>query len=82
MRGEQQVAGLWCSEVLAALSDYLGGELPPERRAAIEAHVRSCDHCTRFGGHFAGVVKALRVELGVTEPPPEVRARLAAKLGL
>jgi anti-sigma factor RsiW len=80
MKDEREVAGLRCSAVLAQLSSYLDGELAPAARAAVEAHVRGCDACTRFGGAFAGVVRRLRVELGADTVPDAVRARLDAAL--
>ncbi len=55
--------GLACGEVLADLSGYLDGDLPAARRAAIEAHVRECPDCARFGGAFAAVLQRLRADL-------------------
>ncbi len=60
MKGEREVAGLRCSEVLADLGDYLDGELSPSRKATIDAHLSGCDICERFGGEYAGVVRALK----------------------
>jgi hypothetical protein len=50
MAHDREVAGLRCTQVLAHLSDYLDGELDPQTRAQVEAHVQGCDWCERFGG--------------------------------
>jgi anti-sigma factor RsiW len=34
-----------CKAVLKLMSRYLDDELPPEKRAAVEAHLESCDGC-------------------------------------
>lgn len=80
------VAGIRCIEVLGHLSDYLDGDLPKEIRDRIEAHLRACDQCERFGGQMSQIVKSLRVRL--TEPAPmnegiarRLRARLSVELG-
>lgn len=77
MRGERDVAGLRCGEVLECLDRYLEGGLEPELRGRLEAHVRGCDHCARFGGVYAATVAALRVRLG---PTPEVPGDVAERL--
>lgn len=61
---ERTVAGLACSQVLERLSDYVDGELAADARAQVEAHLHGCDACTRFGGEFGALVKALRSRLG------------------
>lgn len=79
--GEKVVAGLSCGEVLARLSDYLDGELSPEARGQVEAHLRGCDGCSRFNGEFQFTVRALRAELrGEGGLPPAVRERLRRAL--
>ncbi len=55
--------GMRCSEVLAKLSEFLDGGLAAGERGAIEAHVRVCPDCTRFGGVFATVLGRFRQEL-------------------
>ncbi len=77
--GPRLVGGMRCDEVLAVLPDYLDGDLPADRRASVERHLRGCDWCARFGGAYAGTVEALRTRLA--EPMPGDRAhRLADAL--
>jgi anti-sigma factor RsiW len=78
---ERVVAGLRCGEVLAALSDFLDGELTAAKREQIVAHLRGCDWCEHFGGRFSEVIESLRREL--RDPAPlsaAVAARLRARL--
>ena len=78
---ERTVAGLRCSEVLSALSDYLDGDLPAEDVARVEGHLRGCDWCERFGSDMGHVVAELREQLQEPEPlDPSVSARLLARL--
>lgn len=80
-RDEKVVAGLSCGDVLALLSDYLDGDLAPEARQQVEAHLRGCEGCARFGGEFRTTVQALRVHLRrVTAVPPAVLDRLRVAL--
>jgi anti-sigma factor RsiW len=79
MHGEKEVGGLKCGAVLAALGDYVDGALTPEEKARVEAHVSGCTHCERFGGSFAAMVDAVRVQL--REPPtPQETARVMGNL--
>lgn len=76
-RMDKVVAGITCEQVLARLSDYLDGELPPEPRGRIEDHLRGCDECARFGGEFRSTVRALRAHLTTSAGlPAALRARL------
>jgi anti-sigma factor (TIGR02949 family) len=78
---EKVVAGISCGEVLDRLSAYLDGELPAEERARVEAHLRGCDTCARFGGEFRATVRALRAHLlRPAKLPAEVQERLRAAL--
>jgi mycothiol system anti-sigma-R factor len=81
IENEKVIAGLSCSDVLARLSDYLDGELAAEERARVDAHLRACDGCARFGGAFGATVRALRAHLaGPTELPEALRERLRSAL--
>ena len=80
MKGERQIAGLRCSQVLEQLSDYFDDELDTAKRKEIEAHVRECNHCERFGGVFANMVRSLRIKLGACEMPKDARQRLLDQL--
>ncbi len=81
MDSERLIAGLRCSEVLADLSDYFDDQLPPERRAQLESHLRGCAVCERFGGRFSAAVTALRRTLTEPEPLDEgAAARLRERL--
>lgn len=72
---DRLVAGLRCREVLDKLSDYLDGELAAPEMVQVEAHVRGCDWCERFGGEFAGRVAMLKRELAAPAPLEAARAR-------
>lgn len=78
---DRLVAGLRCAEVLEALPDYLEHALPPQGAQQVEAHLRGCDWCERFGGEYAGGVAALRRMLAEPPAPPAaVRTRLRERL--
>jgi anti-sigma factor RsiW len=77
MAGNKQVGGLWCFDVLAHLSDYVDGELKADEKAKVEAHLKGCDECTRFGGEFGAVVQGLRAKLASRDDvPADVAQRL------
>ena len=67
MRGEGNVGGIRCGEVLAVLSDYVDGTIDAGMRSRVEEHLRGCDTCERFGGVFAETVRALREGLGAAD---------------
>lgn len=79
---DRVVGGVSCREVLVDLSEYVDGELPPARVAAVEAHLAGCDRCERFGGRFASTVAALRRSLArpTGGVPPEMAAGLRRRL--
>jgi anti-sigma factor RsiW len=81
MDDERIVAGLHCGEVLADLTEYLDGRLPPERMRRIQEHVRGCDVCESFGSEIAVVVEALRDGLKDPRVDDGITARLLERLG-
>lgn len=75
------VAGLRCIDVLDRLSDYLDGDLSIEERGRVEAHLKDCDQCERFGGQMASIVRSLRKTLREPEAlENEVARRLKERL--
>jgi len=44
--------------VIDRLSDYIDGELPPDERARIEAHVASCDECRAIANDLRTLARA------------------------
>lgn len=81
MAHDRLVGGIRCGEVLEDLSAYVDGQLPPDRVALIQAHLRGCDWCETFGGRFASAVALLRTHLDVPEPlPPGAEDRLHRRL--
>lgn len=80
---EREVAGLRCGDVLAELSDFLDGELTAPRQAQVEAHLRGCDVCERFGGVFSAAIRALQQGgFQPVEEAPAVFQRLNIRLGM
>ena len=70
-----------CEETESRLSDYLDGLLQPAERAALDAHVASCDRCAPL---IAGVSELLSNLHGMEEletPPRLVYAILDKTLG-
>lgn len=83
MAHDREVAGIRCQEVLAKLSDYLDDDLDTETRGRVEAHLRGCDWCERFGSDMSAMVSAVRKQLADDDDVDEaVNERLMAKLAL
>ena len=75
--GEQQDK---CDDAVHQLYLYLDGELTPERRELIKHHLDECSPCLREYG-IEQEVKALVARCcGQEKAPPEMLARLRAKL--
>lgn len=79
---DREIAGITCRHVLAALGDYIDGELAEAERAAVESHLRACTNCERFGGAVGAMVAAVRRSLHADpgDVTPDVAARLAERL--
>jgi anti-sigma factor RsiW len=42
---EEYTLEISCEEVIGQISNYLDGEIEPELRARMEAHIQGCMHC-------------------------------------
>jgi anti-sigma factor RsiW len=70
-----------CQAVLASLSDYLDGEIPPEQRVAIEEHLSACAACFAVADTLRKTV-LLYHELPAPTLSAAARARLYRALEL
>jgi len=81
MAHDREVGGIRCLKVLELLPDYLEDELDSEIKKKLEAHLKGCSWCERFGGSYSGTVADIRRLLRDPEPlDEEVRKRLARRL--
>lgn len=81
MAQDRDIGGIRCGEVLEHLAEYLDDEVSKRLRECIEAHLKECDWCERFGGSYAATVSALRQNLCDADPLEEaLRDRLARRL--
>lgn len=81
MESERKVGGLWCSEVLAYLSEFRDHELAPGTAAQIEAHLAKCDWCEKFGTQFSSMMDEVVKQFAVPEPLSEsLQARIREAL--
>ena len=74
---ERNVGGLRCSEVLAALSEYVDGELDGSMVDKVENHLLGCPNCERFGRNFGSMVVSLRKE---SRQSPEAELEAMSRL--
>jgi len=80
---ERNVGGLTCSAVLERLGEYVDRELPASDVARVEAHLRDCTVCERFGGRYGHTVHAAREKLGAAHAVDEATfRRVRSALGL
>jgi len=64
-----------CQEVVDLLMEYLEGELPALRAAALDAHLKGCSPCLAFLNTYRSTIHVSR-QLTVEEIPPELTERL------
>lgn len=80
---ERDVGGLTCSAVLERLGEYVDRELAAPEVARVEAHLRGCTVCERFGGRYGRTVHAARERLGAEHAVDDATfERVRAALGL
>lgn len=70
---------LVCSSGVDYLMDYLEGEVTPEVRAAIEAHVAGCPRCVAFVESYRATPAILR-RATAAALPSELEASLLAAI--
>ncbi len=46
-----------CREVIEFLADYLSDALPPEQRAAFDAHLQRCPECVAYLRSYEETIK-------------------------
>lgn len=68
-----------CGEFFARLSEYLDGELPPDRSAEFEAHLQDCPPCIAFVQSLKRSIRLSR-EIAGAEPLPKPSSEQLAEL--
>ena len=68
-----------CKETIDLLIGFVEGLLPPDDRAALEAHLAACPPCVAFVNSYQATPGILRKALAV-EMPAEVSERLRSFL--
>lgn len=69
-----------CKEAMDRLDDYLDKDLTPDVKAALEAHLKLCDHCTEEFGLRSAAQDLLRCKLQAEKCPDALRAAILAQL--
>jgi anti-sigma factor RsiW len=68
-----------CKEILAALSDYLDGELDPELLRGLQQHLADCNPCQLVVDNVRQTITVYKSGRPI-ELPAELRARLRRAL--
>ncbi len=68
-----------CRELADLLSDLACGELPPERTAQVDQHLRRCPACVAFVESYQSMIRLTR-HLPGRPMPPRLAQRLRAVL--
>ena len=68
-----------CISGVELLMEYLEGDLAPDVRAAIEAHVAGCQRCVAFMASYQETPRILR-EATAVKMPADLEASLRAAL--
>ena len=69
-----------CEELVGLLLDFVGGDLSPEQRAAIEQHLCGCPPCVRHAEEYRLTIRVTRLLPKADPLPPALEARLRAAL--
>jgi anti-sigma factor RsiW len=65
-----------CDELLAALVDFVGGEMVAEHRRTVEVHIRACPHCAVYVATYTHTIRIARALPKSGALPPAMEARL------
>ena len=68
-----------CMSGVELLMEYLEGELAPDLRAAIDAHIAACPRCVSFIESYRETPRILR-DATASEMPAELQESLLAAL--
>jgi anti-sigma factor (TIGR02949 family) len=69
-----------CESAFRRLDDYLDRQLSAEEMRLVEEHLQICEACTREFTFEASVIAGVRRKLQSIPAPPDLLARIAAKL--
>ena len=73
--------GCSCSEARAHLETFLDHECDGDLRSRLEAHVASCEHCSRIADAETHLREILRSRCA-EQAPPGLRARVLGRLAV
>lgn len=77
---DRVIAGLRCRDLLSLLTDYVDEALGAEQLGRVDAHLRGCVHCAKFGGEYGALVGVLQNRLDAPTVTSDVRDRLANRM--
>ncbi len=77
---DRVIAGLRCRDLLTLLADYIDRELSAKGVGRVDAHLRGCVYCEKFGGEYGALVGELRSHLKAPTVSSDVRARLTNRM--
>ncbi len=77
---DRMIAELRCRDLLSLLTDYVDLELSAEELARVDAHLRGCVHCDKFGGEYGALVGKLKSRLKAPKVDSDVRDRLTNRM--
>ena len=69
-----------CEEVFARLDDFLDRELSVEEMRLVQEHLDACDGCAGEYRFEAGVLSGVREKLRRLGAPPDLMARISARI--
>ncbi len=77
---DRMIAGLRCRDLLSLLTDYVDGELSAKEVGRVDAHLRGCVYCAKFGGEYGALVAELKSRLDAPTVNADVLDRLANRM--